>query len=288
MSKRLAFLRYYSGAALVLAAAWIGAASPAVAQWRMMNSEPGRVDWTGFYVGASGGWVWTDANVKHSLEGKHYRSSVNKKKLELPYTLSDKGFVGGIQAGFNWQLGAYVLGVEADLNYLRAELQRGRTMALDPIRLLPNDALKTSIHETLKAKHLFSLRARLGMESDGMLIYGTGGLAYTKLEYRFLGQTWYKDEEMEPCFGDGGYYCASGGSSGYKPGWVIGGGVEWALDGNWSLKAEYLMFDFSELSVVSKQYVGGRGHAKKIKGTDIKHKSHMKLEIARIGVNYRF
>ncbi|QIB32754.1 outer membrane protein [Ancylobacter pratisalsi] len=89
--------------------------------------------WTGFYLGANAGYGWGTADWSPDTDG----------------------FVGGIQAGYNWQgSGPLVLGFEADLQYSNVE---SSVFTLD---------------------YFGTLRARAGFAVDQFLIYGTGGFAY--------------------------------------------------------------------------------------------------------------
>ena len=52
--------------------------------------------WTGFYLGANAGYGWGEADASPDVDG----------------------FLGGLQAGYNWQgAGPLVFGVEADIQY---------------------------------------------------------------------------------------------------------------------------------------------------------------------------
>src|SRR5262245_59599397 len=64
-------------------------------------SVPG---WTGFYLGVNAGGGWADAQIDFSLGGVPFAAVDN----------SMRGALGGVQAGYNWQAGAILLGVEAD------------------------------------------------------------------------------------------------------------------------------------------------------------------------------
>ena len=77
-------------------------------------------DWTGFYIGAHGGGAWTDK--PWSLPG--FGELVS-------YTAS--GRIGGVQAGFNWQTGIWVLGVEAQASFGEsAKARRGSSRTSTP------------------------------------------------------------------------------------------------------------------------------------------------------------
>ena len=103
-------------------------------------------NWTGCYAGLNAGGVW----------------SINDMTA---------GFTGGGQAGCNWQMNAFVLGGEADVQYT----------GLDG----SHDALggTTTIHEDFRSRWLATFRGRLGwLINPSMLIYGTGGLAVANVD----------------------------------------------------------------------------------------------------------
>src|SRR5436190_5143888 len=74
-------------------------------------------DWTGFYVGAHGGWARTDK--RWSLPGTGEVANYNAN-----------GPIGGVQAGYNWQSGNWVLGAEAQASW--GKINKGVTW-IDPM-----------------------------------------------------------------------------------------------------------------------------------------------------------
>jgi outer membrane immunogenic protein len=61
-------------------------------------------NWTGFYVGGNVGYSWGRA-----------RNDLELAPFSLPWTDKLDGWLGGGQAGYNWQFGKLVFGLEADL-----------------------------------------------------------------------------------------------------------------------------------------------------------------------------
>jgi outer membrane immunogenic protein len=59
--------------------------------------------WTGFYVGANAGYGWSSGDGTIAFGGP-----------SGPTSGYGDGILGGAQLGYNWQLGAFVLGAEAD------------------------------------------------------------------------------------------------------------------------------------------------------------------------------
>jgi outer membrane immunogenic protein len=183
-------------------------------------------DWTGFYVGAQGGYGW-------------FRAPLTVPGILTLDTIKGDGWFGGGTLGYNLQRGQWVVGVEGDLSW--ADLS-GNT-AESNCSLGP-DGCRTTID------WFGTLRARAGiLISPTALVYATGGFAWAGIEHRdFIGRR----------------------SDTKKSGWTIGGGVEAAIGGNWTAKAEYLYLDFGRTTAAT-----------------IIH-DHVHAHILRVGLNYRF
>ena len=101
-------------------------------------------------------------------------------------------------------------------------------------------------------------------------IAATGGLAVTELKYNnTFTDTFAAASE-------------NGSVSKTKAGWVVGGGVEYGITRNWSVKAEYLYMDFGSVSstgVVSTNIA---------QTATLGHFADLKANIMRAGINYRF
>ncbi|MHB2167048.1 outer membrane protein [Alsobacter sp. R-9] len=148
--------------------------------------------WTGFYLGLNAGYGWGNGNDV-TITGGGTTST---------FTAGDEGgFVGGAQAGYNFQTGQFVFGVETDIQY--ADLGGSRTF-------LPSGVTTDS------GSYFGTVRGRLGFAADRALFYVTGGLAYGDVGERVFG------------------------GSDTRAGWVVGGGVEYAFTNNWTAKVEGL------------------------------------------------
>ena len=122
------------------------------------------------------------------------------------------GQVGGT-FGYNRQFGNFVFGVEGDVDW--SGLNGTGTSAGCP------GGCSTS--ETW----LSTVRGRIGYSFDRVMPYATGGLAVGDIRASMPG--------------------FAGGTS-TNAGWTLGGGVEFALPGNWSAKAEYLRVDLGSFN----------------------------------------
>jgi len=144
---------------------------------------------------------------------------------------SPNGIAGGVQAGYNVQYGQFVFGGETDLQVTGA-----------------ND---TFAPWKFSNPWFGTLRARAGLAISSVLFYGTAGLAYGTLNMKNT--------------------LTSVSESHTSTGWAGGVGVEAALTGNWSARAEYLYVDLSSSSFV----LDGNSHG-------------IQSNLLRFGVNYRF
>ena len=108
--------------------------------------EPAPYDWTGFYIGAHAGYGWADG--EQTLNGSRTPD----------FDTSANGFVGGGQAGFNWQIDQIVLGVEGDVSF--ADL---------------SDDVAGGFDVDQDVDMLASVRGRIGFAADRFLPYVTAG-----------------------------------------------------------------------------------------------------------------
>ncbi len=120
------------------------------------------------------------------------------------------GFIGGLQAGYNWQFANnVVLGIEADIDW--ADLGGNSTIVAGSAGVA-----------TGSLDYFGTIRARLGYAFDRVLPYITGGVAYGKTDFGTI----YGTSTSETNWG-----------------WTIGAGVEYAFTNNITAKLEYLYID---------------------------------------------
>lgn len=170
-------------------------------------------DWTGYYAGVIAG---TGRYWDHAVE--YYTATGAATGVAYGYHQTGASFGGRI--GANYQYGSIVVGAEADL-----EVARLGGIFYDPPIGSGNDLYELQ----------GSLRGRLGFAWDRVLIYGTGGLAFARIETR------YSD--------------LSGGVNEYfkdnRFGWTLGGGVDYALTDKLILGADFRYSDFGKVTHAS-------------------------------------
>jgi outer membrane immunogenic protein len=284
------------GIAVTVLAGFIAAAPALAADMAPVYKAPPLVpapsyNWTGFYVGANVGGSWGRDNTDLTLAlptrgGGATESSIGSMSPAM------NGVLGGLQAGYNWQSSFWVLGLETDI---QATGQRGESRLMDTI-LVPNFCIAPctpvpptpvtgTFDYTRKLPWFGTLRGRLGVTpSERWFVYVTGGLAYGEVQ---SDATFSVPPTGGACIAPApcpppvpNSVAASFRQT--KPGWVLGGGIEAALWGNWTGKIEYLHVD---LGSTSDSFASPL--APPFAGTFIV-RSRITDEIVRVGLNYRF
>jgi len=181
--------------------------------------------WTGFYAGFNAGYGFNTADTRAPTvvgvpAGANAASSVFVTGAGVPTTgvlafgnrNSNDGFVGGGQIGYNYQFtpgSGVVVGIEADAQYV--DFGRGRNNAfIVPGRALAPGALVFNPNGFSGLDFFGTVRGRLGYAWDRTLVYATGGFAYGSGGGRDFGLPNSSRDD-------------------FQTGWVVGGGVEYAL-----------------------------------------------------------
>jgi outer membrane immunogenic protein len=164
----------------------------------------GYYNWSGFYAGGN-------------LGGGTGRTSFSVTAPGLFTSTSDeiRGFVGGGQAGFNWQFGPLVAGVEGDLQFSHQQ----------------NGVQVFGLQIANGMNYFSTLRGRVGYAMDEWLFYVTagGGYAGTHANLNLGSFGGLSDTNVSPV-------------------WVVGGGVETQIWDRWTGRLEYLYLDSSSIS----------------------------------------
>jgi outer membrane immunogenic protein len=239
--------------------------------------------WTGFYVGGNVGAAWgrsdfsTNPNCPPEPVDAVFcnltPTAANGVAVAAAGTgrLSSNGFTGGVQAGYNWQAGAVVWGAEADFNFLSLK----RSLATAGTFPVPFLGTRFALTEESRTDWLATLRARMGVTVvPNVLLYATAGLAIT--DSRFASA--YSDNAVDAVFPGG---AGSASLSGVRTGWTAGGGLEWMLAGNWTLKAEYLYVAFASESFAVPLTNGVAFRQTMFVDADFS------AHVARVGFNYK-
>jgi outer membrane immunogenic protein len=154
-------------------------------------------NWTGFYLGINGGYGFGNSNWSAAGTGNFNTNG---------------GLIGGT-AGYNWQIGQAVLGLEGDGDW--SGISGSTTNSLCP------GGCKTS------NDWLATVRGRVGYAADRWMPYATAGAAFGDIKASIPGFTAVDTT---------------------KVGWTVGAGVEFAISGPWTAKLEYLYVDLGNAS----------------------------------------
>ena len=163
--------------------------------------------WTGFYVGAQVGYGW----------------NANENDIVLPtgfvvqrgdFGDSGDGFLAGVHAGYNYQIGSFVIGVEGDVEGVFGDDDDGDVVVIGPGGgVFTNYGLAGNALDWQG-----SIRARAGFAFDRALIYATGGFAFGGVSGSF-GLLDSGDDNLT--------------------GWTLGAGIEYAFTNNLTTRLEY-------------------------------------------------
>jgi outer membrane immunogenic protein len=188
------------------------------------------------------------------------------------------GFLGGGQAGYNWQTGAFVLGVETDFDGSTNSKSFNNVgtpfLGAGVPAILRGDFL--SVNGKASLSWLGTTRARVGFVAtpdNRLLIYATGGVAYGGGSSNFS----VFDSTTGAFF--------TGNPSSTRVGWTIGGGVEYAITNNITIRGEYLYADLGSSNFTT---VGNPAAALNFPGVFASAKIDYNASIFRAGVNYKF
>jgi outer membrane immunogenic protein len=230
-------------------------------------------NWTGFYAGVNLGGGWGSSNIGVTPSAQWLASGLASDAATNailvnngPDRLRSNGFVGGAQAGYNWQSGMTVFGLEGDLQYNGMKGSAVRCCFLNAVN---NDNFQ--FNEAFKASWLATVRGRVGfLATPDILLYVTGGLA--------AGDQQFSDSRTAPTTIE--TYAGSVNTS--KVGWTVGAGVEGVISGNWTAKLEYLYVDLGSVSTV------GPAIAPVNPLYSVGYQARFTENIVRVGVNYHF
>ncbi|WP_291602006.1 hypothetical protein [Bradyrhizobium sp.] len=213
--------------------------------------------WAGFYLGVHGGYAW----------GKNdFREHINGNADLVRDGLDSRGGVVGGHAGYNWQYGSALAGVELDFSAADVSGSAATTSVIA-------GNLFFSADRSDRLKYLGTARARVGwLASANVLLYGTGGLA------------WERVEETER------HTTNSPGSPNFvvtRPfdrfGWVAGAGIEATPFGpNWVGRLEYLHYDFGAVQATNRQ----TSNFLPFNLTD--QAGRQRFDVLRAGLSYKF
>jgi len=207
--------------------------------------------WTGFYIGGNIGAAWAQRTVT-DVFGNSFTGSSNAR------------FIGGGQLGYNWQTGNFVLGVEGDIDGIASNNNNNGGTGVFVGGRGPFVVTAASTN------WVGTLAARFGWAADHWLFYGKAGGGWVGNSSGFTVTNLATGVSI------------GSGSSSNVGGWLLGGGVEYAITNNWSLKGEYNYIGLGNRNFAVPVVVGGPI------GVDVFTSNSRSFQMVKFGFNYSF
>ena len=138
-------------------------------------------------------------------------ASIERSPTAGKFDLNSNSVGFGVVGGYNWIFSdRFMLGIEGDLGSAGGNVSKFDTTL---------GSVKTS------GNFVGSIRARAGVTWDSALFYGTAGLAFSDIATRPAGASKKKET---------------------RAGFVFGGGMEYAINDEWSARLEGLVYGFGD------------------------------------------
>jgi len=146
-----------------------------------------------------------------------------------------QGVIGGAHIGYNYEINQFVIGIEGTVD---------PTTLTENVLISPPGSLPSGIGNTVngfvQSTIQGAIRARVGYAFDRVLVYATGGVAFGAFKTYFQSggvdldgvTTFYASDTHSPTW----------------VGWTVGGGVEYAINNNYSVFGEYPYSDFGSIT----------------------------------------
>jgi outer membrane immunogenic protein len=181
--------------------------------------------WTGTYVGANVGGAWGTFHVQPATTN-NLTGGVGAPGV---MNIDNSSVIGGFQAGYNWQIGQWVLGFEQDYQF--TGLKQTAAFAAPAGLFLAGDSI------AVKTDYLAATRAKVGMAWDRALIYAAGGLETGEFDVSSTYVTRGAGGSPALGFTD---------ASKFHFGFTVGAGVDYAVTNNVFIGIEYRYLDLGK------------------------------------------
>ena len=216
--------------------------------------------WTGFYVGAHGGYSFGD-DLKFQEQAED--EGFGPEDRDNPFNFDQDGFIYGGQMGVNWQINHWlVVGGEAALS--GTDISDSKTVSSDG-----GDEVNRA---HFSSDWLVDLKLRVGISfmHNHLLAYATGGPSFTRFHY---------DNRQVPSPSE--HWAGEEG----RIGGLAGGGLEYAFNCHWSIRLEWDHYVFDSETVIGNETDPGSSspHHKRTWFSDVGDRDAIEA-----GVNFRF
>lgn len=244
--------------------------SAAAGEWSPELEARYGYDWSGAYVGAFGGLgISSGRAVLGDHSGVLIPVDVEYGLFPRSIERNDAGGVAGVAAGFNFQSGSFVGGVEADIGYAKLSPHHSYSR-IDNVPGSPFPGVSTNTAYATEFGTLATLRARGGYAFGDTLVFGTAGLAAGHVHNRF-----------ELALPEIGYSSPDWSGSGMRLGYAVGIGIEHRVTSNVSLKLETLYVNLADRTVRGTDPAAFPGEA-------ISYRFTNDMLLPRVGIGVKF
>ncbi|HUI21127.1 MAG TPA: outer membrane beta-barrel protein [Methylocella sp.] len=230
--------------------------------------------WTGIYVGGQVGYAWASGANRVSgidpVTGIAFDSSIGQ---------NPNGVIGGANVGYNYEIPQWnwftssgvVIGVEGSVD---------GTSLTNTAGLVFPDGTALTAHTSADIQG--RIVGRLGLAWDRLLIFAAGGVAFGgfNTDFSIFGPAFVTPAGVP--FG------AFGGTSSFsqtRVGWTVGGGIQYAITNNWSVRADYRYTDWGS---INNALFGGDAFALAFPGFGFNGNRHIQQNQVQVGFDYKF
>jgi outer membrane immunogenic protein len=227
--------------------------------------------WTGFYIGGNAGYLV----VQDQSGTTNFTQPAPTLTNPAFNTASANSWIAGGQVGYNWQVSpSWVIGFEGDWDATdpKHSFCRGTDDSSAPCR--DNGSGFLTFSE--KTEWLASARGRVGYVLGSVLLYGTAGGAWGKVDTTFVVSC-----AVAGCGNSGATNITTVNFNNTRGGWVAGVGAEAMIAPNWTVKGEWLHYDLGNFSnaFLAPAALGSYG---------VSYSRRLEYDTIRFGVNYKF
>jgi outer membrane immunogenic protein len=206
--------------------------------------------WTGFYIGAQVGYAWGDDEDNFPANALVF-NGVTYEPFDSGFGGDNDSFLAGVHAGYNYQFGSIVVGIEGDVEGLFGDDED----EFDNIVYSAPGVPATFAFSGNTLDWQGSIRARVGFAFDRAMIYATGGFAFGGVSGGFSSALIDNGDDT-------------------ITGWTLGAGVEYAFTNNLTTRLEYRYTSFEgDDSVFNGVSFGG---------------DELDFHAIRVGLSYKF
>lgn len=221
--------------------------------------------WAGYYLGLNGGQGWAESDVTRAIGGTGYFAATSITAIQdaSKGTLDESSINGGAQFGVNWPLNpSFVVGFEIDAQGFGNDTSASATVIYPCCA--PSTFTTTS---SLEQTWLATARLRVGVTTDWVLAYVTGGYAGADMKLTQTFSDTFTPVALQTIE-----------SSEIRSGYSVGAGIEVMIESGASIKLEYLYLDLGEIEATGPIAVATRTSTGQAAVTD---------QLLRVGMNFR-